>query len=233
VTINHLYVIYYGWLIAGESGAPNRAARMLASAKPRILIGSFATAQPRLVNMSSQVRGLLQAAGTQLFAYVPTSYGSRDLGEIKAEAAGYLDTGVDGIFYDEVYAFTDEAKQEYYQALYALAKDHGRGVIMNTGGACSGEQIMSVTDILMVEHQWQTFYQTSDWHLNYAAERFMGVSSNEPGAYTCLGHLVDAEVAVRDSRAARSHGIGWHYSTDRYIELPAWFSSYRATLLDV
>jgi len=226
VSSNHFYVIYYGWLIAGESGAPNRAARMLAAAQPSMLIGAYATAQPRLVNMSPQVRELLHAAGTQLFAYVPTDYGAREIGEVKAEVADYLANGVDGIFYDEMYPFTDDAKQEYYRQLYALAKDRGRAVVANTGVAGSGEGIMSVTDILMVEHQWRAFHHTSEWRSSYSPERFMGTSSNEPGAHACLGYAIDETVAVRDTRAAWSQGIGWHYSTDRYVALPAWFSRY-------
>jgi hypothetical protein len=230
VPINNFYVIYYGWLIAGESGAPNRVARMLAAAQPRILIGAFATTQPHLVNMNPQVRDLLHAAGSQLFAYVPTSYAARDIGEVEAEVTHYLAAGIDGIFYDEVYAFSDDAKQEYYLRLYALAKDCGRAVITNTGVACSDESIMCVTDILMLEHQWRSFHEASQWCSSYPAERFMGVSSNEPGAHTCLGYVIDEDVAVRDTRAAWSHGVGWHYSTDRYIELPAWFSGYVGAL---
>jgi Spherulation-specific family 4 len=230
VPSNNFYVIYYGWLIAGESGAPNRVARMLAAAQPRILIGAYATAQPRLVNMSPQVRELLHTAGTQLFAYVSTDYGARDIGEVKAEATHYLANGVDGIFYDEMYPFTDDAKQEYCRQLYALAKDRGRAVVVNTGVAGSGERIMSVTDMLMVEHQWRAFHQTSQWRSSYSPERFMGTSSNEPGAHACLGYAIDEAVAARDTRAAWSHGIGWHYSTDRYVELPAWFSAYVAAL---
>jgi hypothetical protein len=226
VSINNSYVIYYGWLIADQSGSPNQAARIIASSKPLILIAAYYTLQPRWANMSQQVRRLLHASGVKMCAYIPTNYGLRDLGDAQAEATDYLANGADGIFYDEVDACTDDGKQEYYQALSTLVRERRKIVIMNTGVADTGEPIMNLTDILMVEHQWRAFYQTSPWRAKYPAERFMGVSSNEPGAIDCLGQAIDEAAAIRDTLEARLHGIGWHYGTDRYTELPSWYAAY-------
>lgn len=226
VAAGNLCVIYYGWLIADASGAPNRAAAAIARARPRVLIAAFSTLQPRLTNLSPQVRELLQASGALLFAYVPTGYGARDLADVKAEAAGCLAGGADGIFYDEVPACPDEAQLASYQALHALVKERGGRVIANAGVDRSDESLMRVADILMVEHQWRTFGEASPWRAGYPPERFMGVSSNEPGADAFLEGAIDRQTAVRDTRAAWACGVGWHYSTDRYVELPAWFADY-------
>jgi hypothetical protein len=226
MSINNSYVIYYGWLIAGQSGGPNRAAKIIASSKPLILVAAYYTLEPRWANLSPQVRRLLHAAGVQICAYIPTGYGLRDLGHAQAEATDYLANGADGIFYDEVDAFNDDGKHEYYRALSTLVRERGKIVIMNTGVADTGEPIMNLTDILMLEHQWRAFYQTSPWRAKYPAERFMGVSSNEPWAIGCLGHAIDEAIALSDTIEARQHGIGWHYSTDRYTELPSWYLAY-------
>jgi hypothetical protein len=172
------------------------------------------------------VRAHLAAAGVQDFAYVPTDYGQRDPGVVKAEDADCLADGADGIFFDQAYDFADGAQLAYYRELYAIVKAAGKLVILNTGFAQTGESIMQVTDIVMVEHQWRAFCLMCPWRAGYPAIRFMGCSSNEPGAYAELGYTVDGETAVDATREAWDRGIGWHASTDRYTELPAWFSTY-------
>ena len=57
----------------------------------------------------------------------------------------------------------------------------------------------------------------------YPAERFMGVSSNEGAA---MGYYVNELRVIADTREARERGIGWHASTDRYINLAIWFASH-------
>lgn len=84
---------------------------------------------------------------------------------------------------------------------------------------------MSVTDILMVEHAWRELYQTSTWFKNYPSERFMGNSSNE-----YPGYAVDYDSAVKYTREAWTNGVGWHFSTDQYVNLPEWFQKYTKTL---
>jgi hypothetical protein len=86
---------------------------------------------------------------------------------------------------------------------------------------------MALADYLMLEHQWRDAVAHSPWMAAYPADRFMGVSSNEGNA---MGYYVDEHRACADAREARQRGIGWHASTDRYIELPAWFASYMQAL---
>ena len=222
----NLYVIYYGWLIASPDGQPNRAAQAIAAARPDALIASFYTFEPKYPNLSPQVRDCLRAAGTRIFAYADTSYGARPLAEVEAEASDYLAQGVDGIFFDQVYNFLDDAQLAYYQRLYALVRQHGKTVIVNPGIAEPGQAIMSVTDLLMVEHAWRGLIETNRWFAKYPARRFMGNSSNEPDSEQHFGYLVDKDTALRDTREAWSKGLGWHCSTDRYILLPDWFAEY-------
>jgi len=226
VSGNQLLVIYYGWLVEDLSGRPNTACELIAAAHPAALVAPRALSQAAALNLSPAVRACLGDAGVQVFAYVPTGYGQRDLGLVKAEVAGCLADGVDGIFFDEGYDCADGAQLAYYRELYATVKAADRIVILNTGSARTGECIMDVTDIVMVEHQWRAFCLMCSWRVRYPAIRFMGCSSNEPGAYAELGYMVDGETAVDATREAWARGIGWHASTDRYTELPAWFSTY-------
>jgi hypothetical protein len=220
------YVVYYGWLIDGADGTPNEAARVIAAATPHALIASYYTQQPRMTNLSGQVRERLHGMGIQIYAYIPTQYGRRDLNQVSDEILEYLANDIDGIFFDEVYSFADLAKLNYYRQLHTLVKDRGGTVVMNVGVAWAGREIMEVTDMLMVEHQWRVFAQRCPWRKEYDASRMMGVSSNEPGAGAELGYTIDREIAIRDTLDAWNQGIGWHYSTQSYIELPTWFTQY-------
>ena len=223
---NNLSVIYYGWLTSDASGIPNHLATAIAAARPQALIAVFYTAQPKFMNLSPQVRDLLHSAGTRIYAYTSLGYGARDHREVQADVAHYLANGADGIFFDEADSSIDGVKTRYYKQLYEQVKQHGQAVILNTGVAATSEALMSVADILMVEHQWRAFAQTCPWRAKYAPERFMGNSSNEPGALQHLYYPISRATGVRDTRAAWASGIGWHYSTDRYTDLPPWFADY-------
>ncbi len=222
----NLYLIYYGWLIADQEGTPNEAARTIASAGPSAVLAMFHTFTPRYTNLSVQVRQVLHDAGTRIFAYVDTNYGRRALKRVEAEALEYLSNGVDGIFFDRGHNCLDNSRRKYYATLYRLVAGCGKTAIVNTGVAQCGETIMDQTDILMVEHDWRRLYRANPWHARYPAERFMGDSSNEPGADAFLGHRIDCRRAAQDTLEAWSNGIGWHTSTDRYTDLPPWFSAY-------
>ena len=224
--IDNLYVIYYGWLISDKIGTPGPATIAIAAARPKILIGFYYTFEPKYPNFSQQVCDLLHAAQIKLFAYINTDYGDRPLAAVEAEARDYLAKGVDGIFFDQVYNFLDDQQTPYYERLYALVRSSGKSVIVNTGVAQSGEAILQITDILMVEHDWRMLHQSSPWHLRYPSARFMGNSSNEAGTERYFDYCIDYETAVRDTYEAWANGIGWHYSTDHYTTLPAWFLDY-------
>lgn len=224
------FVIFYGWLVDGPDGAPNAAARAIAAAQPAALLAHVNTFEPVHANLSRPVLDLLHGAGVRVFAYVTTSYAARERGAVAAEVRACLAAGADGIFFDEVYNFLDGAHTDYYRALADHVREAGKTVVMNTGIAETGEAIMGVTDCLMVEHQWRMLYQRNCWWRGYPAERFMGNSSNEPGARAYLGRRITLNRAVRDTREAWTNGIGWHCSTDRYIWLPPWFEAYTAAM---
>ncbi len=221
-----MFVIYYGWLIADVAGTPNSAAHAIAAARPDLLIASFNTFEPKYINLSRQVRDLLHQAGVRLFAYVDTGYGQRDRNVVKAEALEYLSQDVDGIFFDQVYNFLDNAQLEYYQELYGFVRNQLRSVIVNPGIGQPGQEIMNVTDILMVEHAWREMYQANSWFSAYPPQRFMGNSSDEHNST----YLMDCEAAVKETTEAWNNGIGWHFSTNRYTALPVWFLDYAFSL---
>jgi hypothetical protein len=229
ITAKNLYTIYYGWLIADPEGTPNQEAYAIAAARPELLIAFFYTFEPKYTNLSEQVRKLMANAGVRLFAYVDTDYGRRDLEAVRAEVNEYLAQDVAGIFFDQVYNFLDNSRLSYYQEISSMVRSHTKAFIFNTGIAQPGEEIMNVTDIMMVEHDWRKLYQANSWFAKYPPERFMGNSSNEhPGLY--FDQPINADIAVRDTMEAWANGVGWHFSTDRYISLPVWFSEYAAKL---
>ena len=222
--MSRTYVIYYGWLTADQLGAPNQVARAIAAAKVPLLVAHYWTAPPeRHKNLSSPVLSLLQGAGTEVFAYVATNWGNAESGAVESAVSEYLEAGVDGIFFDESDALVSEARLQYYERLARLIRDQGGKIILNPGVSRCGERIMRVADRIMLEHDWRDFSVQSPWMRRYAPARFMGVSSNEGNA---LGYLVDEQRALADTREAWQCGIGWHTSTNRYIELPEWFGSY-------
>lgn len=223
---NSRYVIYYGWLISAADGTPGPAATAIATARPELLIGCYYTFEPKYPNFSWQVCDLLHAQQIALFAYIDTDYGNRSLTTVEAEARDYLAKGVDGIFFDRAYNFLDGRQTPYYQHLAALVRHSQKSIIVNTGVAQSGEAIMDVTDILMVEHDWRMLHQLSPWHRRYPSARFMGNSSSEVGTDCYFNYRIDCTTAVRDTYEARERGIGWHYSTNHYTTLPTWFSDY-------
>jgi hypothetical protein len=47
-----------------------------------------------------------------------------------------------------------------------------------------------------------------------------------------MGYYVDERRAIADTLEAWRLGIGWHASTDRFVQLPYWFAGYMATALN-
>jgi hypothetical protein len=225
--MSNSYVICYGWLADDEAGVPNALARRIAAARAPLLIAQYWTDPRTHRNLSDEVLALMRAAGTQVFAYVRTGWGAADLQQAKASASEYLAGGVDGIFLDESYNFLDSAKLLYYRALAQLVRAEGRGLIANPGVSRCGEDIMSVADRVMVEHEWRSFGAHSPWSSRYPPDRFMAVSSNEENG---MGYPVEGARAIADTREAWDAGIGWHTSTDRYVGLPDWFDDYIAAV---
>lgn len=218
------YVIYYGWLTDDASGEPNAAARTIAAARAPLLIAQPRAAAPALhANLSPQVLALLREAGTAVYAYCATGCGAVPLASVQQSVDACLAAGADGVFFDEADPLREPGRYDYYAALARCVRESGSGVIVNPGVAQCGEAIMEVADRVMLEHRWRDLRFGSLWSFRYSPERFMGVSSNEEHA---MGYAVDAARAIADTREAWGVRIGWHASTERYVELPAWFCDY-------
>lgn len=222
------YVIYYGWLADDAGGEPNAEARRIALARPPLLIAHLQAAAPdNHVNLSGPVLALMRAAGIEVLGYVSTDFGRAKLDGVRRAVADNLDAGLDGIFFDEADPLTGTAKYGYYAMATQPVRQQARKVVLNSGVAQCGERTMELADLLMVEHAWRGLPAASSWMKRYAAERFMGVSSNEEEA---MGYRVDGPKAVADAREAWGLGVGWHAATERYVKLPAWFETYIETL---
>jgi hypothetical protein len=221
--MSNTYVIHYGWLASDQSGAPNAVARSIAALKVPLLIAHYWTSNREHRNLSAPVLALMHGAGTEVFAYVRTDWGNRDGDDAGNDAMEYLQGGSDGIFFDESDALVSEGKFNYYEKLANAVRAQGRKVILNTGVPRCGECIMRVADRVMLEHQWRDFATYSPWSRRYPNDRFMGVSSNEDNA---MGYAVDEQCAIGDTREAWNKGIGWHTSTDHYVNIPEWFGRY-------
>ena len=222
--MSNMYVIYYGWLVRDPGGEPNAIADEIARSHVPLLIAHYRTAPPHSqVNLSPAVMSLMRRSGTRVFAYVATRWGRADLRRAFTSVKEYLQAGVDGIFFDEADPLVSARNFRYYQRLATGVWDEGKSVILNAGVSACGEAIMRVTDRLMVEHAWRDLAASCPWKRHYDPDRFMSVSSNESDV---LGYTVDEQHAIQDTREAWQAGIGWHTSTNRYIELPDWFAAY-------
>ena len=221
------YCIFYGWLSDGPDGEPNADARRIAAARVPLLIASFWTEPRTHRNLTPQVMALMREAGTRVFAYVSTRWGGADLHAAKAAATEYLDAGADGIFFDESHHFLDSSKLLYYRALAQIVRGRGAEVIVNPGVSRCGADVMSVGDYVMLEHAWRELRAHSPWCADHAPGRFMGVTSNEPGA---MPYPVDRARAIAATREAWACGVGRHTSTERFTRLPEWFEDYVAGL---
>ncbi len=91
---------------------------------------------------------------------------------------------------------------------------------MNPGHYQVTERVMQVSDIVSLEEEW-TYHGQMPWIEKYPPSRFMGVSSNE-----YCGDCISESNALSRTTEAWDAGIGYHFSTDKYIDLPAWFNGY-------
>jgi hypothetical protein len=89
---------------------------------------------------------------------------------------------------------------------------------------------MKISDILDLEESWATFSNESLWKSKYSPDRFMAISSNEYCTDTASGHSLhcinDLKDAITATVEAWKGGIGYHFSTTKYTEIPTWFESY-------
>jgi hypothetical protein len=216
------FCIFYGWLVANAAGEPNASAQRIATLGPDLLVAPAYTVEPRMCNLSAPVMDLLRAQGVIVLAYIDAAFGRRALDEAQAEAAEAMALGASGVMFDQVEHRWGATAQAYYGALAKGVHAAGGIVALNTGVAETDEALMSVADLLMVEHRWRAFAEQNPWRQRYHPLRFMGASSNEPGAEALLGYRLDAASAERDTRDAWALGVGWHCATNLYVDLPSW-----------
>lgn len=218
------YAIYYGWL-TDERGALTPDALRIAAVGTPLLIAPLMTARPDVhANLSPALLAAMQRAGTEVYAYVASDRGARDIVLAREEVESALEAGVDGIFFDEAPSLPGAKECDYYGELAGLAHEQGKRVIVNPGVARCGQRLLDFADRVMLEHRWRDLKAESAWTSDHPPETFMGVSSNEEGE--AMGYTVDEARAVSDTREAWARGIGWHTSTERYAALPRWFEAY-------
>jgi hypothetical protein len=216
----NLYVIYYGHLVDENGATTEQMARILA-AKPQLVIVPYSFPDGEL-NLTPDVHQQFRNAGIRVLTYTWTDYGERDLNAVKADIDSHMASDVDGIFIDEVTNIETDAEHSYYAEIHRHVKGYGQDklVVMNPGHFKVTERVMLVSDIVSLEEEW-VYHDQITWKDRYPSSRFMGVSSNEYCA-SCVNDLN----AANKTAEAWGAGIGYHYSTDRYIDLPEWFANY-------
>lgn len=216
----NLYVIYYGHLVDSNGEMTEQVPRILA-ADPELVIVPHSFPDGEL-NLTPEVHQQFRDAGIKVLTYTWTNYGARDVNAVKADIDAQMASGVDGIFVDEVTNIETDAEYSYYAAIHQHIKSYGQGKlsVMNPGHYQVTERVMQISDIVSLEEEW-VYHGQMEWINKYPPSRFMGVSSNE-----YCGSCVDGSNAVGKTTEAWSAGIGYHFSTDMYIDLPAWFDGY-------
>jgi hypothetical protein len=216
----NFYVIYYGHLIDEKGATTEQTARILA-AGPELVIVPYSFPDGQL-NLTPDVHQQFRDAGIKVLTYTWTDYGARDLASVKADIDGQMASGVDGIFIDEVTNIETDAEHSYYAEIHRHVKGYGqdRLVVMNPGHYKVTERVMLISDIVSLEEEW-IYHDQMPWKERYPPSRFMGVSSNE----YCAGCVSESNASSKTSQAWEA-GIGYHYATHVYIDLPAWFDSY-------
>jgi len=216
----HLYVIYYGHLVDENGKVTDQATRILA-AKPELVIVQHSFPDGEL-NLTPSVQQQFKDAGIKVLTYAWTNYGARDLNVVKADIGSQMASGVDGIFVDEVTNIKSDVEYRYYEAIDKQVKSYGQDklVVMNPGHYKVSERIMLISDVVSLEEEW-VYYGQITWMHKYPSSRFMGVSSNE----YCTGCINESNAAGETAKAWDA-GIGYHFTTDMYIDLPTWFDSY-------
>lgn len=228
-TIHRKFVIYYGWYSDSKGELGSEIERII-GARPEFVISPYYTSTGQL-NLTPQVIEKFHAAGVKVLVYVATASGNRELDGVVKEIKTGLDSGVDGVFLDEVGTLHSDWQVDHYKAIYNYVKSFGseRTVIANPGSILVNEKVMLVSDIVSFEHQWRLASHI-DWFSKYPATRFMGISSNDIA--DVMGYKVDEESSARDSIEAWQGGIGYHFSTNSYTTLAPWFEEYHNALED-
>lgn len=216
----NLYIIYYGHLVDEDGKMTEQASRILA-AGPELVIVPYSFPDGEL-NLTPAVHQEFKEARIKVLTYTWTDYGARDLSQVRADIDAQMASDVDGIFVDEVTNIETAAEYSYYAAIHRHIKSFGgdKLSIMNPGHYKVTERVMQLSDIVSLEEEW-TYHDQMPWMDKYPPSRFMGVSSNE----YCVS-CISGSNAVGKTVEAWNAGIGYHFATEMYIDLPDWFDSY-------
>ena len=223
------FVIYYGWYADGEGRLGQDINRIIRS-NPEYVVSPYYASSGQ-VNLTPKVIEKFREGGVALLAYVATASASRDIDSVLAEIKTPLEAGVGGVMLDEVATLRSDWELQYYKKIYDFVKSYGseKVVVANPGSILVSESVMTVSDIVCFEHQWKMALAL-DWFSKYPPTRYMGISSNDIAGV--MGYSVGSDTAIRDTVEAWQSGIAYHYSTESYTHLPAWFEEYQKGIND-
>lgn len=132
-------------------------------------------------------RGLsdLSAGNVGMVGYVHTSYGKRDIEEVKSEIIKYNDSfntanfNVTGIFFDEVSSSTDHQVMNYYRNLYDFVKNdiHSTNLdmVIFNHGTHAPSSYLDFSDVMVIfegSYQQWTDYEPDAYVEAYPSNRF-------------------------------------------------------------
>lgn len=173
-----------------------------------------------------------KAAGGVVYGYVPTTFGERNIVDVKADVDTYYDPAywrgsgvqVDGIFFDEM--SNDLADVGYYQQLsdYVNSREPAAKVIANPGTTFtnnpSGQTTFSVMDYVQTADTLLTFDASgNDYRNNYTAPSWLNDFSADHFAHVIHSETSSANMLI-DVELARARKAGMIYITDDVLPNP-------------
>ena len=181
--------------------------------------GPGTSADPNYVATVARFRG----AGGRVLGYVHTSYGAREIGQVKSDIQAYLKMyDVDGFFVDEM--STNPLQVAYYSGLYAFIKHQKQAleVVGNPGTNTNESYVKSRTAdrLVIFEGPADRFEEhlPSRWVLHYRRQRFAQVIYGTATAKEML-RVLARSVQVNASAVFISDGSG----SNPYNRLPSYW----------
>jgi hypothetical protein len=163
------------------------------------------------VNYLSVLRAL-GPHGPRVYGYVDTDYGSRPVATIMAESRKHRRWyGVSGIFLDQT--APDAGHLPYYERLVSALHAAGFTVALNPGQPDIDRKYVELADQVVTFEGPLDSYRRQNfpaWTHDYPAERYWHLVYDVP----------TAEAMHEVIRAARAHGAGLVYVTDRSMPNP-------------
>jgi len=164
-----------------------------------------------------KVVGNFRKAGAKVLAYVPTSYGKRDLAQVEQDVRTYIKFyEIDGIFLDEMAG--SKELLPYYIKIHRIIKELNPEfkIVSNPGQPFIDEGYMKTADcLLLFEGNPDAFAQyqphvPSPWIKRYPPNRFAVVVHT-------VGTAAGMRRAIEQADQTRA---GWVFVTDRLMPNP-------------